>query len=98
MRWDILGKGTAVYSGPILWPDELDWAKEPQWESGTRWYRSKEREETEKAPGSAYAMNKKWTLEEELTVHMLRLQQVTVSSSYFGKLIFVIPGSIDWSY
>ena len=98
MRWDVLGNGTAVYPGPFLWPEELAWAKEPQWESGTRWYRSKDREETPYLPGIAYVMNKKWTLEEEFTVHMLRFQQVIVSSSYFGKLIFVIPGSIDWSY
>ena len=98
MRSEILEKGTAVYDGGLLWHFELEWAKDPKYPSGTRWYRSKERQVDDDLPIASYAINKKWTLEEEFNVHMLRFQQVTVSSSYFGKLNFVIPGCIDWSH
>ena len=98
LKEEILEKGTAVVPCGLMWQYELDWAKDPKYPSGTRWYRSKNKEENDWMPGYTYAMNKKWTLEEEFTVHMLRFQQVTVSSSYFGKLNFVIPGCIDWSH
>ena len=37
-------------------------------------------------PFASYIMNKKWTMEEEFHNHILRLQQVTVSSNCFIKV------------
>ena len=58
-----------------------------------KWHRSKERLGGDH-PFVSYMMNKKWTLEEEFNNHMLRFQQVTVSSRYLSKLHFDIPGWI----
>ena len=44
-----------------------------------KWHRSKERKGGDHPFGS-YMLNKKWTLEEEFNKHLLRFQQVTVSS------------------
>ena len=44
-----------------------------------RWHRSKDKKGG-KNPFASYMMNKKWTLEEEFNNHMLRFQQVTLSS------------------
>ena len=68
---------------------ELEWAKN----YSTVFYRSKERKGGDNPFGS-YMLNKKWTLQEEFNNHMLRFQQVTVSSCYFSKLHFDIPGWI----
>ena len=57
-----------------------------------KWYRSKERKDTNYSPFGSYMMNKKWTLEEAFNNHMLRFIQVTMSSIYFSKLRFDIPG------
>ena len=86
----ILKSGSAVIECSFLYDYELDWAKE----YNTRWYRSKEKKGGYN-PFPSFMMNKKWTLEEEFNNHMLRFQQVTVSSSYFSKLYFYIPGWID---
>ena len=51
-----------------------------------KWYRSKERKDTNYSPFGSYMMNKKWTLEEAFNNHMLRFIQVTMSSIYFSKL------------
>ena len=67
---------------------EFDWADE----LGDRWYRSKERKGN--YPFSSYMMNKKWTLEEEMNLHMMRFQQVTVSSIQFSIQVFDYPGWI----
>ena len=69
---------------------ELDYAKN----YSTAWYRSKEKKGG-KNPFTSYMLNKKWTFEEEFNNHMMRFQQVTVSSIYFSKLYFDIPGRID---
>ena len=59
-----------------------------------RWYRSKA-QKGGSSPFASYLMNKKWTLQEEFNNHMMRFQQVTaVSSSYFSKRHFDIPGWI----
>ena len=60
-------EGSAVQQGGYLWPDVLV--------LGT-WYRSKDRKQTPYIDFGSYLMNKKWWLEEELNVHMLRFQQV----------------------
>ena len=46
-------------------------------------------------PFTSYMMNKKWTLQEEFNNHLLRFQQVTVSSIRFSKLHFFITEWID---
>ena len=73
--------GAAVVEGALLYDYELEWATDV----GTQWYRSKDKKAGEN-PFISYMMNKKWTLEEEFNNHMLRFQQVTMSSDYFTKL------------
>ena len=48
-----------------------------------KWHRSKERKGGDHFFGS-YMLNKKWTYEEEFNKHLLRFQQVTVSSIYLS--------------
>ena len=86
----VLASGSSVVETSVLSDWELNWAKD----YGTRWYRSKERRAGE-SPFGSWLMNKKWTLEEEFTKHMLHFQQVTLSSYHFSKLHFDIPGWID---
>ena len=62
---------------------ELEWAKD----YNTRWYRSKEKL-TGDNPFGSFMLNKKWTLEEELNNHMLRFNQVTMSSIFSVLTIF----------
>ena len=81
----IFGKGTAVVEAGFLYYG-LDFGK---------WHRSRERKDTNYSPYGSYMMNKKWTLEEEFNHHILRVQQVTVSSCYFSKIYFDILGWID---
>ena len=59
-----------------------------------KWYRSKDKKGGQHPYGS-YMLNKKWTLEEEFNNHMLRFQQVKVSSITYIKLHLNIPGWID---
>ena len=47
-----------------------------------RWHRSKDKKQKPNSDFDSYMMNKKWWLEEEFNVHMMRFQQV--------KSIFVI--------
>ena len=74
--------GNSVFQTSIMYEDELWLGK---------WHRSKERK-TGFHPFASYMMNKKWTLEEEFNKHMLRFQQVTISSVYFSKLHFDVVG------
>ena len=85
----VLGSGSAVVECSVMYDNELEWAKDYD----TRWYRSKEKKGG-KNPFASFMLNKKWTLEEEFNNHMMRFQQVTVSSSYFSKRHFDIPGWI----
>ena len=59
-----------------------------------KWYRSKDRK-VGVSPFASYMMNKKWTLVEDFTNHMLRFQQVTESSIHFSKRHFNVLGWID---
>ena len=68
--------GAAVVQGALLLDYELEWATD----AGTQWYRSKERKGGN--PFASFMMNKKWTLEEEFNNHMMRFQQVTMSSIF----------------
>ena len=58
-------------------------------------YRSKDPKDLNRPPFGSYMMNKKWTLEEEFTNHMMMFQQVTGSCIYYIKVHFDIPGWID---
>ena len=62
--------GSSVVQCAFMYDFELAWGK---------WYRSKERKGGVH-PFSSYMLNKKWTLEEEFNNHMIRFNQVTVSS------------------
>ena len=73
----ILKTGSAVVECAYMYQYELDWAKD----YNTSWYRSKEKRGGE-SPFGSYMLNKKWTLEEEFNNHILRFQQVTVSSVF----------------
>ena len=68
----VIGNGTAVIEFGMLLESDLKYGK---------WYRSKEKREGDNPIGS-YVMNKKWWLEEEMNLHMMRFQQVTVSKSF----------------
>ena len=76
--------GSSVLEAGALWSGYLPLGK---------WYRSKERKVGQN-PFYSFMMNKKWTMEEELNNHMMRFQQVTVSSIFPSKLNFDIPGWI----
>ena len=58
-----------------------------------KWYRSKDKKGGQHPYGS-YMLNKKWTLEEEFNNHMLRFQQVTVSSIDCSNVYFDFLGWI----
>ena len=48
------------------------------WEEGSKkWYVGIETEVELYSPFGSYLMNKKWWLQEELAIHLLRFQQVT---------------------
>ena len=80
----VIGNGTAVIEFGMLLESDLKYGK---------WYRSKEKREGDNPIGS-YVMNKKWWLEEEMNLHMMRFQQVTVSSIQFSIQVFDYPGWI----
>ena len=83
----VIGSGSSVVEASVLGTySELTFG---------RWHRSKGRKDYGSTPYGYYMLNKKWTLQEEFTNHMLRFQQVTASSIYFRKLHFNIPGWID---
>ena len=82
--------GAAVAQGAYMSDYELDWATD----AGTQWCRSKDKKGG-RYPFGSFMMNKKWTLEEEFNNHMLRFQQVKVSSITYIKLHLNIPGWID---
>ena len=86
----VLDSGSAVLEDAFRFDYELDWATD----RGTSWYRSKSKK-IGFNPFTSFPINKKWTLEEEFNNHMLRFQQVTVSSNYYSKPHLDIPGWID---
>ena len=85
MVQDALVNGSSVYQGSYVADHWYKWGK---------WYRSKDRGGGE-IPFASYLLNKKWTMEEEFTKHMLHFQQVTLSSNHFSKLHSDIPGWTD---
>ena len=64
---DACVNGTSVVECGFMYEYELGY--------GT-WYRSKDKKETGSSPFSSFMLNKKWTMEEEFSNHMLRFQQV----------------------
>ena len=56
-----------------------------------RWYRSKDRVQGPFQESSSYMMNKKWWLEEQFTLHMMRFQQVK-SVYQLNNLTYTILG------
>ena len=79
---DAVVTGSSVVECSLMYNYELEYGI---------WYRSKERKGG-KNPFPSFMMNKKWTLVEEFNNHMLRFQQVRVSSRNFSKLHFGILG------
>ena len=63
----IMGNGTAVVQVGFLYNYELALG---------RWHRSKEKVQKPDSDFTSYMMNKKWSLEEEFNLHMMRYQQV----------------------
>ena len=82
---DAVVNGSSVFQVGFLYDYELEWGK---------WHRSKDRAGGQN-PFASYLMNKKWTMEEEFTKHILHFQQVTLSSNHFSKLHSDIPGRAD---
>ena len=85
MTQDAVVNGSSVVGVSFLYDYELQWGK---------WHRSKDRKGG-RNPFPSYLMNKKWTMEEEFTKHMLHFQQVTLNSIFLSKLYFDIPGRSD---
>ena len=85
MAQDAVVNGSSVIECSFMYDYELEWGK---------WHRSKDRKGG-RTPFPSYLMNKKWTMEEEFTKHMLHFQQVTLSSNHFSKLYSDIPGRTD---
>ena len=77
--------GTSVVEAGILFPEYK--------ENGKKWHRSKGRRGGDH-PFASFMVNKKWTLEEEFNNHILRFQQVTVSSIFVKKNTKYISGRI----
>ena len=74
-----VGNNNSVFECAI-WFDE-NWPSVYNAPEYGRWYKSKDKKGVLKF--NSYMLNKKWTLEEEFNNHMLRFQQVTVSSLFF---------------
>ena len=85
-KWTI-GNGTSVFEAGFMYSQELVLGK---------WHRSNERK-CGKHPFASFMMNKKWTLEEEFNKHMLRFQQVTVTSIYFSNYILTFQAGLTMS-
>ena len=85
MVQDAVVNGSSVVETGFLYDYMLEFGK---------WYWSKDRR-IGVNPFGSYLMNKKWTMEEEFTKHMLHFQQVTLSSNHFSKLHSDIPGRTD---
>ena len=84
----IYGKGLSVVVASVMGRySELQW--------GGKWYRSKDQKETDSFPLGHFMMNKKWSMEEKFTNHILHFHQVILSYYYFSKLHFDIPGWTD---
>ena len=62
-----MGNGTAVIQIAFLYDYELALG---------RWHRSKDRKQDQSSDFVSYMMNKKWWLEDQFNVHMMRFQQV----------------------
>ena len=63
----IMGNGTAVMEQSLLLNYEL---------SLGRWHRSKDKKQSSYSAFGSYMVNKKWWLEEQFNLHMMRFQQV----------------------
>ena len=87
----MLRSGSSVVQIGYLLQYELDYGKD----YGTRWYRSKGKDEAGKLPFGSYLMNKKWTMVEEFNNHMMKFQQVTASTNYFSKLHYILYFRLD---
>ena len=62
-----MGNGTAVQEMPYIMDYELALG---------RWHRSKDKKNQPYLVFTSYMMNKKWWLEEQFNLHMMRFQQV----------------------
>ena len=69
----VTGKSKIVVGDAYL-THELAWG---------RWHRSKQRKSLDFSPFASYMMNKKWSLEEEFSNHILRFQQVNIQYQIF---------------
>ena len=63
----IMGNGTAVQERSLIKDYDLALG---------RWHRSKDKKQTSGSEFASYMINKKWWLEEQFNVHMMRFQQV----------------------
>ena len=70
--------------GAWLWGAVIEEGKR----KGGKFYRSKDKKDLNRPPFGSYMMNKKWTLEEEFTNHMLMFQQVKGSCIFYIELHF----------
>ena len=69
----IMENGSAVYEGASV---STWWLKE-EYGIEAKFHRSKDKKDLTRSPFASYMINKKWTLQEEFTNHLLIFQQVT---------------------
>ena len=77
-----MGNGTAVQEYVSL----SDWDF-----SLGKWHRSKDKKQTPGSDFASFMINKKWWLEEQFNVHMMRFQQVE-DFSFSNNLTSLVPG------
>ena len=56
-----------------------------------KWHRSKDKKQTPGSDFASFMINKKWWLEEQFNVHMMRFQQVE-DFSFSNNLTSIVPG------
>ena len=65
--------GTAVYEAASV----ATWYLKGEYGIEAKFHRSKDKKDLTRSPFVSYMINKKWTLQEEFTNHLLMFQQVT---------------------
>ena len=81
-----MGNGSAIQETGFLYDFEIALG---------RWHRSKDKKATPYSEFASYMMNKKWWLEEQFNVHMMRFQQVMNICLSNNLKPVVIQGWID---
>ena len=82
-----IGDNNSVFEA-AFWFDE-SWPEVFYAPEYGKWYRSKQKKDWQ-SPFASYMLNKKWTLEEEFNNHMMRFNQVTVTSIFLHLTLYIL--------